>query len=312
MTQSAIYNKSLDAFQVPRDVYNAIKTASAKTGVNFSYMVEKAAVESGFDKNAKAKSSSATGLYQFIESTWLSMVEKHGDKYGLGQYADKIDSNGRVSDPKARREILELRKDPEIASYMAAEFAGQNYDHLAKTVGGTIGKTELYMAHFLGAGGASGFLSAMKKSPNMAAADLFPKEARANRNVFYEPKTGRPRTMSEVYAFFDKKFAPSGTGNSSTQVAAVNRNFNTAQNDSVLRKTAADAYAGRTTQAARVIVEDNPLDRLTAIMTSFKPSTPMRGAGAAEESIWQVFPPSLYNRLSLTAAQMMMLDNFNA
>src|SRR5690606_36534849 len=106
--------------------------------------------------------SSDTGLFQFIESTWLKMVKIHGDKYGLDKYADKIGNDGSVANRKVRNEILNLRKDPEIASYMAAEFAAGNYSTLKERVGGKVGSTELYMAHFLGAGGASSFLNAMK------------------------------------------------------------------------------------------------------------------------------------------------------
>ncbi len=94
-------------------VTNAIKTASAKTGVSFSYLMEKAAAESNFNPTIKAKTSSATGLFQFIESTWMDMIDKHGAKYGIDKTASKT-------------ELLNLRKDPEIASFMAAEFAEGN------------------------------------------------------------------------------------------------------------------------------------------------------------------------------------------
>lgn len=185
-------------------VTNAIKTASAKTGVSFSYLMEKAAAESNFNPTIKAKTSSATGLFQFIESTWIDMVEKHGDKYG-------IDKN----QPKSA--LLNLRKDPEIASYMAAEFASDNANHLRQKLGSDIGNTELYFAHFMGAGGASAFLSQLKKNPLAIGADLFPKEARANKGVFYDRDTGAPKTLQQVYDFFDKKFS----GDTATKTAAV-------------------------------------------------------------------------------------------
>ena len=70
MAQNLMNNNALQAFQVPKNVYDAIKNAAAKTGVNFTYLMEKAAVESSFNPDAKAKTSSATGLFQFIEQTW--------------------------------------------------------------------------------------------------------------------------------------------------------------------------------------------------------------------------------------------------
>jgi hypothetical protein len=190
----------------PQVILASIDKASRKTGVDFAYLVNQAKAESSFNPTAKARTSSASGLYQFIERTWLDMVNRHGDKYGLDKYADAIDSKLRVGDRATRNEILALRNDPELASYMAAEFAAENKAFLERTVGGNIGATELYFAHFLGASGASGFLKELKHNPNTIAADIMPAAARANRNVFYDSKTGEPRTLGQVYAFFDKKF----------------------------------------------------------------------------------------------------------
>jgi hypothetical protein len=219
-------------------VVDAIQTASDKTGVNFAYLLEQAAVESSFNADAKAKTSSATGLYQFIEKTWLAMVRDHGDKYGLGDMASKIDDNGRVANKSLRREILELRKDPEIASYMAAEFAADNKRYLEQNAGkiGDIGATELYLAHFLGAGGAAAFLKQNAKNPLVAAADIMPQAARANHNIFYNTKTGKPRTVGEVYALFDKKFAISN--DSTTTMIAENKAPSSARGNAIPFKNA--------------------------------------------------------------------------
>lgn len=186
------------------DVYNAIKSASIKTGVSFDYLVDQARTESNFQPDIKSKTSSATGLYQFINSTWMGMVEKHGDKYGIDTTQDK-------------QEILEMRKDPKVASYMAAEFAKENSQHLQNTVGGQIGQTDLYLAHFLGAGGAEKFLKGWKDNPNQNAEILFPAAAKANKNVFTDRGTGEKRSLDEVYQFFANKFDDIGT----TQVASV-------------------------------------------------------------------------------------------
>lgn len=195
-------------------VVRAIKQAAQATGVNFAYLMEQAAAESSFKADAKAKTSSATGLYQFIERTWMNMVRDHGDKYGLGELAEKIDARGRVADRATRKEILALRNDPEVAALMAGELAADNQRYLEQYGGkiGEIGSTELYFAHFLGAGGAAEFLKANKNNPLANAADVAPEAARANYNVFYNSKTGKPRTVAEVYAFFDKKFSASKSG----------------------------------------------------------------------------------------------------
>lgn len=190
-------------------VVNAIKQASASTGANFAYLLQQANAESSFNPTAKARTSSASGLYQFIESTWMNMVDKYGDKHG-------IDTEG-----KTRKEILSLRNDPETASLMAAEFAGENQKFLNSHWGGKVGATELYFAHFMGAGGASAFLKARDANPMQPGAVLFPAAAKANRNVFYDTKTGRAKSLEEIYAFFDKKFSIEDVSAQKIQVAEI-------------------------------------------------------------------------------------------
>src|SRR3546814_3357927 len=149
----------IGAYRVTDQVLGAVRSASAETGVDFAYMRANAARESGFDADVRASTSSATGLYQFIDQTWLGMVKTHGAEHGLAQYADKISGAGdgsyTVKDDALRREILGLRTDPRLNALMAGEYAKDNEAHLARTVGGKIGPTELYPAHFLGAGGRS-------------------------------------------------------------------------------------------------------------------------------------------------------------
>lgn len=206
----SLANNALAALtsRAPQGVVSAIKQASAKTGVNFAYMVQQAAAESSFNPTAKAKTSSASGLYQFIESTWMNMVERHGAKHSI-----QIEG-------KSRAEILRLRNDPKIAANMAAEFASENKKILNSNWAKgekDIGATELYFAHFMGASGASAFLNARDENPLQEAALLFPKAAAANRNVFYDRESGRAKTLEEVYQFFDKKFEIANQAN--TQIA---------------------------------------------------------------------------------------------
>ncbi len=203
--------KTLDAItaRAPSKVINAINSASKRSGVDFSYLVQQAAAESSFNPHAKAKTSSATGLYQFIDSTWLSMIDKYGDKYGLN------------TDGMDKKEILDMRKDPKAASFMAAAFASENEKFLKSNWGGDIGATELYFAHFMGASGAASFLRARDENPMQTAADLFPRAASANRNVFYDKETGRAKSLEEVYAFFDKKFQINGNKTNNKNVKDI-------------------------------------------------------------------------------------------
>jgi hypothetical protein len=213
-TVNAVKKAARAYSEAPEGVEAAIRQASARTGVDFSYLMEKAAVESSFRTDLKASTSSATGLYQFIDSTWLNTLKQHGEANGLGRYAKAIETraDGRsfVADPAMRQEIMELRKDPKVSALMAAEFTRDNKEYLEKNTSGPVGATELYMAHFLGAGGASKFLNAMRESPNRQAKELFPDAAASNHNVFYNKASGEPATLKQIYDRFSKKFSEDG------------------------------------------------------------------------------------------------------
>ncbi|UZK65323.1 lytic transglycosylase domain-containing protein [Sphingomonas sp. M1-B02] len=189
-------------------IQTAIAAASRKTGIDFNYLMGQAQVESGMRADARAQTSSATGLYQFIEQSWLGVVKDHGAEHGLGWAADSIrqTSSGRyvVSDPATRRAILDMRSDPQTAAIMAAEHASDNKAALEDKLGRPATGTDLYMAHFLGQGGAAKFLGAMEASPDRAGAALFPAAARANRNIFYAAN-GQARSLSDIYARFAGK-----------------------------------------------------------------------------------------------------------
>lgn len=201
--------------EVPAHIYRAVADASQRVGVSFAYLMTKAETESSFNPNAQASTSSASGLYQFIERTWLDMVKKHGAEYGLANYADAItrrsDGSLSVSSASMRREILNLRKDPQISAYMAAEYANENRQYLSSRLNRDITDTDLYLAHFLGAAGAAKFLTAMEKNPNQRAAVVMPDAASANTSVFYSRNSGRALTLSQVYDRFDRKFEATPT-----------------------------------------------------------------------------------------------------
>ena len=189
-------------------IQSAIARAATRTGVDFQYLLGQAKLESGLRADAHAGTSSASGLYQFIEQSWFAVVKKHGAEHGLGWAADSIGqtAGGRmtVSDGATRAAILQLRNNPEVASLMAAEHASDNADALQGTLGRTATGTDLYMAHFLGLGGARQFLTTMQSNPDRNAASMFPVAARANRNVFFDGN-GSARSLSEVYSRFSDK-----------------------------------------------------------------------------------------------------------
>lgn len=206
---------NLSAIGSTDKIQAAIAAASRKTGIDFSYLIGQAQVESGLRADAKAATSSATGLYQFIEQSWLGVIKAHGAEHGLAWAADAIQQNSdgsySVGDANMRRAILDLRKDPGVASLMAAEHASDNKGALEQALGRDATGTDLYMAHFLGLGGARSFLSAMQSNPQRSGASMFPAAARANRGIFYDGN-GQPRTLQDIYARFADKLDKGAAG----------------------------------------------------------------------------------------------------
>jgi hypothetical protein len=186
-----------------RQLAGTIRQASTATGVSFGYLVATAKIESNLNPRAAAPTSSARGLYQFIEQTWLGTVKEAGSAFGYDRYADAITRlpSGRyeVSDAAMRREILALRKDPAANAAMAGVLTRSNSFKLTGALGRRPSDGELYIAHFLGAGGATRLISSVQNNPQADAAAMFPRAAAANRSIFYD-RSGHPRTVSQVYA----------------------------------------------------------------------------------------------------------------
>jgi hypothetical protein len=183
-------------------VIGAIRQAAQATGTSFQYLLATAQVESGLNPQAGAATSSARGLFQFIEQTWLATLKQSGASLGYGQYADAITRNGAgkyvVQDPVMRSAILKLRNDPAANAAMAGAFTKENAALLSQKLGRAPSEGELYIAHFLGVGGAAKLISAAGDNPDASAASLFPNAAHANTSIFYDHTTGTPRSLAQV------------------------------------------------------------------------------------------------------------------
>lgn len=182
-------------------VTGAIQKASRLTGTNFQYLLAAAKVESNLNPNAAAKTSSAGGLFQFIEQTWLGTLKEAGPSLGYGRYADAISRTGSgrfvVTDPAMRREVMQLRQDATANAVMAGAFTKSNAAYLTRRLGRAPSEGELYIAHFLGAGGAAKLIGQAATTPDARAADAFPAAARANRSIFFS-RDGRARNFADV------------------------------------------------------------------------------------------------------------------
>jgi hypothetical protein len=185
------------------NIISTIRRVANTQNADFQYLLNQAKVESGLDPRAKASSSSATGLFQFTSGTWMNMVKRHGDKVGLASEAQNL--RGNMTSGDERTQILNLRNEPFVATALAAHLAADNAQALAAAGHKSIGPTELYMAHFLGASGANTFLNGLRDKPSDPAANALPVAAAANKSVFYSNRT--PLSYQDIYNRFAQKFA---------------------------------------------------------------------------------------------------------
>jgi len=238
-------------------VTGAIQQAAKVTGTSFQYLLATAKVESNLNPNAAAKTSSAGGLFQFIEQTWLGTMKEAGASFGYGGYANAISrtDSGRyvVADPAMKAAILALRQDPTANSLMAGVLTKSNAAVLSQKLGRPPSDSELYMAHFLGAKGAAKLIGQSEQQPGASAVSVFPGAARANRSIFFN-KDGRPRNVAEVSAELSGRFQVART--KTPALAAVAQGAPPAPVAVARSMTVAQAAPGALT---RPVVTTNPL-----------------------------------------------------
>lgn len=194
-------------------VVAALKHAAAATGSDFNYLLGTAMRESSLRTNAQSATSSATGLFQFIDQTWLGLVKQHGAQHGLHEQAAAItqDGNGRYrADAGVKQSILALRKDPQISALMAGEYAKSTQGQLQASLGREVCGGELYAAHFLGPDAACKLIRLAENNPETSAAAAFPQAAGANKHVFYRAD-GSAKSVREVYDWAMRQPGDTGT-----------------------------------------------------------------------------------------------------
>ncbi|MFA6967318.1 transglycosylase SLT domain-containing protein [Bosea sp. (in: a-proteobacteria)] len=194
--------------KIRRHLVDTIVRAGKVVGADPTLLMAVADKESSFSTSVQAKTSSATGLYQFIEQTWLGVVSEFGVKHGLAAETKLIGRNGRqffISDAAERQRILDLRREPYLSALLAGEMLKRDTLRLEKAMGRHLTGGEIYLIHFLGPDAAQTFIETMEEKPDIKAADLLPRPAQANRPIFYAEAGGETKTLSvsEVHKKFN-------------------------------------------------------------------------------------------------------------
>jgi hypothetical protein len=193
---------------VDAGVAGAIKGAANATGTSFEYLLAAARAESGLNPQAAATTSTARGLYQFVDQTWLATMKRSGPSLGYAAYADAIvEVGGRfeVPNPLLRQNILALRDDPAANAALAGALTRNNAATLAARLGRDPSEAELYIAHVLGAAGATKLMMLGAVNPGTPADAAFPAAAEANRSIFYD-RSGRARSVAQVYGLLVERY----------------------------------------------------------------------------------------------------------
>ena len=195
----------------------SIYKASLKTGVDFELMVLKAKMESDLGRATIASSSSARGVFQYIEPTWLTLIRRYGEDVGYKHYADAIERSKYPGVPKIKdgnqylkAEILSLRHDPDMAALLKAYQVREETDVIRKYKRGhKVTATDHYIAHMLGLSLAKEFYTMKNRGSRIALAKMhnasMREAAKLNRAFFYHGQ--RPLTAREAYAKFERKVA---------------------------------------------------------------------------------------------------------
>lgn len=185
-----------------------IRARADAAGVDAGFLEALARVESGLRPDLRARTSTAAGLFQFIEATWLDLLHRHGAKHGFAAEVPTAVDTGKsgvsrfhFASPTHRQAALDLRFEPTASAALAAEYVKENGAMLGKLLARSPRPVDIYMAHFLGPSDARRFFTELDREPNAEASRLFPAPAAANRGVFFSGD-GTPRSLRAIYETF--------------------------------------------------------------------------------------------------------------
>ncbi|MEN3929894.1 lytic transglycosylase domain-containing protein [Microvirga sp. W0021] len=184
---------------VPCWLVETIVQAAYETDTDAVYLLALADKESSFRWDAKASTSTARGLFQFLNGTWLEVIKDYGAQHNLEEEAAAIVSKGgklMIEDKVMSERVMNLRYNPYVAAVMAAELLKRDAARVEERLGRELFRSEYYFTHFLGASSASKLMRAKASKPSTAASKLLPKAARANKSLFVSRKGKKTRAIT--------------------------------------------------------------------------------------------------------------------
>ena len=190
--------------KIQRSIVERVVKAAAVTGSDPALLLSIADKELSFILKAKASTSSASGLFQFIDSTWMTAMKSFGWRH-LQEAQNAPAEGAKPVAPASRSEILKLRNDPYLSAVLAAEILKSEGAKISGEIGRGLTAGETYLIHFLGPDDARRFMAKMDQDPQTPAAKLLPRPARANRSIFFASLNGRlkPKSLREVHDAFE-------------------------------------------------------------------------------------------------------------
>lgn len=190
---------------VPPVVLAAFASAQTAAQADPSVLLAIAYKESSFNPTARNRLSSAYGLLQFTEATWLEMIRDFGARYNLSAYATALytDRDGNISarNRRMRAAILRLRGDPRLSAIMAAERLRSKAKTLSAQLGRDLLPADLYVLYLLGPDGAHHFLIQLAEHPDLSSVAVIGGSARPNAGLFV--RAGHALTVADAYAAID-------------------------------------------------------------------------------------------------------------
>ncbi|PCJ02649.1 MAG: hypothetical protein COB14_01435 [Alphaproteobacteria bacterium] len=195
---------------------NDIYDASITTQTDFELLLITAMIESDLGRVTKSSTSSARGIFQYIEPTWLILIKRYGVRIGKKTYADTIEINTESYLPEmirhsqfTKKDVLDLRNNTKIASLIKAYQLKDEAKIVAKyKAGQRINATDHYIVHMLGLSQARTFYALLRNESSNILTNLnnkgFKEAIRLNPTFFYSAQN-KALGATEAYTQFHRK-----------------------------------------------------------------------------------------------------------